>query len=291
MNKRTLALLAVLVSGILGSAVAGITKKALGEIPPYSFTFLRFAVAAICILPFFFYSNGHKISKMRELTPISLFATINVIFFIVGVKYTTANVGSVIYAAVPLLCAVILYFLFKERLSRKKELGLFVGFVGVLFITLLPVLEKGNPFAGNIIGNLLLTTAIISWSFYMVYSKKLHDTYSPFLIIANFIFVSVVATFPLALLDLQTNFGWWNHVGPWGIFAVLYVAIVVTIINYMINQYAIKHGGAVFAGMMFYVSPIFGFVANYFIVGEQLTSGFIFGSLLALVGTYLVVRK
>jgi drug/metabolite transporter (DMT)-like permease len=291
MNSRNIALLAILISSILGSVVAGVTKRGLEEIPPYTFTFLRFFISALCILPFFIYLKGHKVSKMRELVPISLFATINVLFFIIGVKYTTANVGSVIYAAVPLLSAGILFILFKQRLSKRKELGLLIGFLGVLLITLLPIFEKGNPFAGNLLGNVFLTVAIIAWSFYTVYSKKLQEKYSPFLITANFIFVSTVATLPLALLDVQTDFGWWHHVGAWGIFGVLYVAIVITVLNYMLYQYAIRHGGAILAGMMFYITPIFGFVANYFIVGELLTTGFIFGSLLALIGTYLVVRK
>jgi drug/metabolite transporter (DMT)-like permease len=291
MSDRKIAILSVIAAAILGGAVAGITKRGLYEIPPYSFTFLRFVIASICILPFFLHIKGHKTSKIRDLTPISLFATINVLFFIIGVKYTTANVGSVIYAAVPMLSAVILYIFFKERLSKKKEIGLVIGFIGVLLITLLPLLEKGNPFAGSLLGNAFLTVAIISWSFYMVYSKKLHEKYSPFLITANFIFVSTIVTFPLFLLDFQTNFGWWNNVGAWGIFSIFYVAVVITVFNYMLNQYSIRHGGSILAGMMFYLAPIFGFVANYFIVGELLTTGFIFGSLLALLGTYLVVRK
>lgn len=291
MNRHTKAIIAVVIAAIIGSAVAGVTKKGLGEIPPYSFTFFRFLVAALTVLPFFIYQKGHKLIKMREVIPTSLFATVNVLFYIVGLSFTTANIGAVIYAAVPLLTAVILYFFFKERLSKRKEVGIFIGFVGVLFITLLPLFEKGNPFAGNLIGNIFLTIAIISWSFYMVYSKKLQDKYSAFIITTSFIFVSAVASFPLFLLDLQTHPGWWIHVSGWGVFSVLYVAIIITVFNYMLNQYAIKHGGSVLAATMFYVMPVFSFVINFWLLGELLTPGFIVGSLLALVGTYLVVRK
>lgn len=291
MSDSKIAIIAVIVAGILGSAVAGIAKKGLIEIPPYSYTFLRFFVASLCILPFFVHQKGHKSAKMRELIPTSLFATVNVLFFIIGVSLTTANVGSVIYAAVPLLIAIILYFLFKERLSKRKELGIVVGFVGVLFITLLPLFEKGNPFAGNLLGNIFLTIAIIAWSFYMVFSRKLQEKYSPFLITCSFIFISTIATIPFFLWDIYTKFGWWDHVGFWGIFSILYMAVIITVINYMLNQYAIKHGGAVLASTMFYVVPVFSFGINFLLLGELMTPGFIFGSLLALLGTYLVVRK
>lgn len=291
MNSHTIAVVAVFVSAILGSATAGIAKKGLEEIPPYAYTFLRFFVASLVVLPFFLYIKGHKVSKMKELIPTSLLATANVVFFIVGVNLTTANVGVVIYAGVPILVAVILYVLFKKRLSKGKEVGILFGFIGVLLITFLPLLEKGNPFAGTLFGNFLLIIAIILWAFYTVFSKQLQEKYSPFLITCNFIFISTVATVPLLLWDVYTKFGWWEHVGFWGVFSIFYVAVIITIINYMLIQYSIKHGGAIIASTMFYLSPIFGFGINFLLLGELLTPWFIFGSFLALVGTYLVVRK
>ncbi len=291
MSGRKIALIALIFAVLLGSGTAGITKKGLMEIPPYSFTFFRFFIASLFVLPFFLHSKGHKTSNLKELIPTSLFATGNVLFFILGVSLTTANVGSLIYAAVPLLIAVILYVLYRHRFSRQKECGLIIGFLGVLLITVLPLVEKGQAFAGNIGGNLLLTVAIISWSFYMVFSKRLHEKYSPFLITSNFIFLSTVVLFPFFLWDLYTKFGWWHDLSGWGIFSILYVAIIITVINYILNQYVIKHGGTVMAATMFYIMPIFGFIINFFLLGELLTTGFIMGSLLALVGTYLVVRK
>lgn len=291
MSSHRLALIAVFVAALLGSATAGIAKKGLAEIPPYSYTFLRFAVASLCVLPFLFNHRGKQLLHFRALTPISLFATANITFFILGVSYTTANIGSVIYAAVPLLTALIIFLFFKKRLSLNKEIGIGIGFVGVLIITLLPLFEKGNPFAGNLFGNFLLTLAIIFWSFYLVFSKKLQETYSPFIITSYLIFLSTIVLLPFFVWEFFTQSGWWLHVTGWGIFSVFYVAVIVTVLNYTLNQYAIKHGGAVMASTMFYISPVFSFVINFFLLGELLTQGFIFGSLLALLGTYLVVRK
>lgn len=291
MNSNKLALIAVFVAAILGSATAGIAKKGLEEIPPYSYTFLRFAVASLFVLPFLLNNRGKQLLHVRALTPISLFATANVTFFIIGVNYTTANIGSVIYAAVPLLTALIIFIFFKKRLSLSKEVGIGIGFGGVLVITLLPLFEKGNPFAGDLLGNFFLTLAIIMWSFYLVFSKKLQERYSPFLITSYFILLSTIVLLPFFLWELFTQPGWWGQVTGWGIFSVFYVAVIITVLNYTLNQYAIKHGGAVLASTMFYISPVFSFVINFFLLGELLTPGFIFGSLLALLGTYLVVRK
>jgi len=291
MNSKTIALLAVLLVGVLNSATAGITKKGLEEIPPFSFAFFRFFIAFLCISPFFVRNNGYKPSMLKEIAPISLFATINITFFILGVYLTTANIGSVIYAVVPLLAGTILYLFFKEGLARQKVIGIVIGFLGVLVITGLPLLEKGNPFSGNLLGNLLLTIAVVSWSFYIVYSKKLHKKYSPFMIIGNFIFVTTIILVPFVIWDTMQHFGWWQNLTWWGVFSLLYVGVVITIASYMLYQYAIKHGGSVFSATSFYVTPVMAFIINYFLLGEKLTPGFIVGSLLALVGTALVMRK
>lgn len=291
MSDKKIAILAVFGAAILSSAAAAISKKGLEEIPPFSLTFFRLFVASICVLPFFLHLKRHKISKIRELVPVSLFATGNIVFFILGVYFTTANIASIIYAAVPLLAAVILYIFFKEKLSIRRQFGISIGFLGVVFISLLPLFYKNNPFSGNLFGNLLLTIAVISWSFYLVYSKKLQEKYSPFIITCSYIFLSTIILFPFFLWDLKSSFGWWQDLGWWGIFSIFYLAIMISIVSYMLNQYSVKHGGAVLTGTMFYIMPVFGFGINFVLLGELMTPGFIFGSMLALIGTYLVVRK
>jgi O-acetylserine/cysteine efflux transporter len=259
MNGRTLALIAILVIAVENSFVSAIAKKGLMEIPPLSLSALRFFVASLCVLPFFLQKKNMKFAHAKEITPISLFASINIIFYILGVNETTANIATIIYAGVPLLSGFLLYLLFRERLSKKEFVGVLFGFIGVLIIILLPLLEKGNASAGGLLGNIFLLFAITAWSFYLIYSKKLHKLYSPFVITSNFIFTTAILMIPFFLWDMKVHYGWWNHVTGWGIVAVLYFAIMVTIVGYILNQYALKHGGAVFASMTFYITPVLGF--------------------------------
>lgn len=291
MSSRKIAFIAVIFGAFLNGAAAALTKKGVTEIPPLSFAMLRLTIASLVILPFFLKQNGYALSNMREITPVSLFASLNIIFFVLGMKFTTGNTGVVIYAAVPLLTGMILYFFFQEKLVIKKVWGILIGFIGVLIITLLPLFEKGNPFSGNLLGNFFLICAVVSWSFYMVYSKRIQRKYSPFMVTSNFIFVTTAVLLPFFLWDLQQHFGWWQHITVWGILAIFYMALVITIFAYTLNQYAIKHGGSVFAATTFYLFPIFGFTTNFFLLREHLTIGLIIGSILALLGTSLVMRK
>src|SRR5438046_2507553 len=103
MNSRRIAILAILGAAMFGGAYAGISKKGLTEIPPFTFTFFRLVIASVCVLPFFLRLKENKIANLKKLIPVSLLATGNVVFFIIGVSLTVANAGSLIYAAVPLL--------------------------------------------------------------------------------------------------------------------------------------------------------------------------------------------
>jgi len=292
MSNQRLALLAVLIGSLVNAATVGVSKLGLHQIPPLSFASLRFFLAALCILPFFLlYKKGNAKNYIRTITPISLLASLNIVLFTVGLSFTTANTGGMLYASVPVLVGIIGYLFFKQRLTRIKTIGVLVGFVGVALITVLPLLEVSNPFAGNLFANILIMGGVILWSFYMVLIKKPLELYSPVLVLSNLIFVTAVMLLPFFIWDMSLHSGWWRHVTWEGIFSLFYVAVLTTIFCYGLNQYAIKLGGSVFASVTFYIMPVLAFVINYWLLGEELTPLFIVGTVLALVGTYLVMKK
>lgn len=287
MNDRQKAFLAIFLGSLFTGAVAAVTKIGLVEIPPLSFAFGRFLLASLFLLPIFATKSSNIRKDLMALTPLSLFATVNIILFVIGIKTTTATIGQMLYAGVPLLTGLIAHYLNTEKLTKQKLLGISVGFVGVGIVVLLPFLEQGEVFSGDLRGNLLIATGVISWSFYMVFSKKAQARYSPFIITSVFILITTVTLAPLFLLELNTAYGWWNGITAAGLLAVAYVALVVTVGGYWLNQYIIKLGGSVFASMGFYLTPVFAFLSAYVLLEERLTPGFLFGGTLALLGIYL----
>ena len=175
--------------------------------------------------------------------------------FILGMSFATANVGVVIYAGTPLLAGLFLFFFFKEKLQLRKIIGIIVGFLGVLIIVLLPLLGSGET--GSFLGNMILSCSVCIWSLYMVFATRLLKKYSPFTVVSNFIFTTTILLLPFLFWDLEVHAGWWHEVTGWGIAGILYTAIFATIITYILNQYAIKHGGAVFASTTFLYNPSF----------------------------------
>jgi drug/metabolite transporter (DMT)-like permease len=289
MKDKQKAIIFILLVSILGGATQAITKIGLFSFPPLSFAFVRFLIAGIAISPFLVRKNFLK--SLWKLAPFSLLGTINITFFILGIKTTTATIGTVLYAGVPLLSALFLFLIFRNRLSLIKEFGIALGFFGVIIVALLPIIEKGSRFSGDLLGNMLIGVGVISWSLYMVHSKKKLEVFSPFVVTASFIWVTCIVLFPLFLIELNFYPNWWRSMTVPGALSLGYISIVSTIIVYLLNQYAIKHGGAILASMQYYLVPIFAYVFAFFLLGEQLTFGLVIGSLLALLGVYITTKK
>ena len=68
------------------------------------------------------------------------------------------------------------------------------------------------------------------------------------------------------------------------------IQIITPVLVYLLNQYAIKHGGSVLASMQFYLFPVFAYLSAFLLLGEQLTLGLVVGGTLALLGVYHTLR-
>lgn len=166
-------LLWVILVAAFGGGVPTFSKMALEVFPTFTFIFLRFVVASIILISLFI-KTKEKISK-KDLWPIvlvSLFGTGNVVFFAFGVKETTATVAQVLYAAVPIIALITSFIFLKTPFQKKKIFGVLLGFVGVLTIILAPTFGGNTDGVGTLIGNLLILTAVISYSIYTVFSKS-----------------------------------------------------------------------------------------------------------------------
>ncbi len=291
MSNKEKAFIAILLVTLIGAGTPPITKIGLFEIPPLTFAFVRFALASIFILPFFLIKKKNFKKDFFKLILVSLLATGNIIFFVLGIKLTTANISQLIYAGVPIVTAFILYSGFGQKLSAKNVFGIALGFLATAIVLLLPILEQGEKFAGNLQGNIFLLIAIVLYSFYVVFTKRLLNSYSPFEISSIFIFVTTVALFPLFLYDFIRESRWWEGVSLSGLVSIAYIVLFATIASYILNQYVIKHGGVVFYSMIFYLTPVFGFLAAFLLLGEQLTPGLVIGGTLALLGIFLTTSK
>lgn len=287
MSDRTKAILAILLASIFGGAVGSVIKIAIREIPPFSFSFIRFFIASICLIPLFIKSKPKFDKNFQKLILLSLLPTLNIALFIVGLKETTASIAQMLYAGSPLLVGLLGYFLFGHRLSLKKWLYISLGLLGVFVVVFLPLFQKNVPFSGDLKGNLLISFGVICWSIYAVYSKQFQKKYSPLVITSVFFFVSTIVFFLLSLFEFSSSSTWWLNLKTSSILSMLYISLPATVGVYMLNQYSFKYGGAVLGSLSLYLLPIFAYFSAFILLGEKLTQGLVLGTVLVFISVAL----
>lgn len=284
MSSRTKALLAIIAASMLWST-AGLAKILVREFDPFTAAFFRFFVASIVILPFFLKERRVKKTTLLPLLPLGLTSTTNIAFFYLGLKTTTANAAMMMYNATPLVIAVMASRLIGETVTKTKLIGIFLGLAGTTLIALLPTIERGGVVSGDLIGNLFVFGAIASWTIYTIGSRHALTTKqtTPLAITTASIITSCTTFALLAALSWKPQYP--ALLGkPTNVLLFLHLGILVTVATYLLYQWTIKHSSATTASLNAYLQPVFAVLVNIVFLGEQLTPGFMLGSIVVIAG-------
>lgn len=288
MSPRRIAFFAILISSLLW-ATAGVTAKILlRSFEPFPLAFWRFFIATVVLLPILARQNILRKNFIRDILPVALLSTGNITFFYLGLTRTTANASAIIYTGTPLLVAILAKYTINEHMTGRKMLGILLGLLGVLIISLLPILEKGQQLNGDTLGNLLTFIASCSWAGYTVGSRHLiiKKQYSPVSITAVSIALSACVFFILSLLTATKDFVT-PILHPSNALLLIHLAILVTVATYLLHQWAIKYSSATTATLVNYTSTVFSIILGVSILGEPFTAGFAFGSIVVFAGVFL----
>lgn len=282
--------LAALVVASLFWATSGVAAKTLlKHLDPMSVGAIRLTIASLVILPIFLRFTKRVNKKLiLDLLPVSLFSAGNFILFLFGIQRTTANAAAIIYTVTPLVAALLSKKFISEHVSGKKFAGILLGLLGVLIILILPVLEKQDLIVGDITGNIFIVFAMIFFALYNVGSRHLivAKSYHPLTVTGFslmvsaviFLLVTVVTPHTPILPAIQT---------PSIALMAIYMATFVTVVPYVLHQWAVKHSSATTASLTTYIQPVFAFVFNGILLGEVMTPWFLLGSLLVFAGVFV----
>src|SRR3989344_1687726 len=174
-------LTALLTAEVIGASVNPLlVKVGLSEIPPLSFTALRFFIAIIILSPFYLRQKNNVLSlkDKRSLFIKSIPIFLNVSLFSIGIQYTTTIMSQILYTLTPLLVFILAYLLLKEKLTKEKLIGLIIAFIGVSFLLQQSISKVETLSFGEPLGNIILLCAVVSWSFYFISSLSLLKKYS-----------------------------------------------------------------------------------------------------------------
>lgn len=107
--------------------------------------------------------------NFRTIIPIAVFWMGNIVIFAFGIPYTTASVSQILYTGVPVFVAALSPMLLKENPTKSQIVGIIIGILGTLIIVFG---GGGSITSGSMKGNVLVFMATLSWSLYILYTRK-----------------------------------------------------------------------------------------------------------------------
>lgn len=289
-SPHLLPFLALLLSGVLWGASTPANKLTLEEIPPFTLAFLRFLLATVILTPVFLLSGTHTPIHRRDLgrlIVLGLFGiTLNIGTTFLGLTMTTGLDAVAIFSLVPLLVAVASAVVLGEKLTRLNLFGQFLALAGVGAVALSPT----GPTVNRLLGDLLLLVSAISVVIYIILSKELFRKYHSATITAFMFLVGVVTFAPLAGIELLQNQNWISGVSHQGLLGLAFIALFTSVIAYLAFEWGLEHSTASLAGLIEHVQLLVGAVLAALILNEVLSTGFVLGSGLILVGIVFATR-
>jgi drug/metabolite transporter (DMT)-like permease len=284
--KNILALaIAILLWGTSYSLV-----KMILEVPPITIALFRVAISLSLLIPLALYKNRELKSIFSNWKSLLSLGITGIVGYQVlqnyGLVMTSASDSGVLLNTDPIFIAILSSYFLKEKIGRYKAVGIAVAFAGVSII----VLRGGISLNSNItsiVGDILALSAAFSWAIYSVHGKKFLEKISPYDVTAYSALFGLLALAPLAVgfehlvLPLATT--------TWII--LLCLGLGASGVAYLLWFVALEETKASDAGIAIFFTPLLAVAVASSILGEQISTLFVIGTVLVLVGVGLATRK
>jgi drug/metabolite transporter (DMT)-like permease len=270
---------------VLGRAVAG-------HIPPVLFSFARWTLAALIVLPFAWPYLKRDWPELRANWKLLTFLGVlgggafNTLQYI-GLNYTTALNSLVLNSTGPIFIAITCFLIFGDRLTFVQLLGTALSFIGVMVVITRGSLEMLTGLTLNR-GDLILLLAMSTTGLYTAFLRKRPNIHWLSFLCAQFV-ASSLFNVPLAIAEGFT--GARPELTLFTILSVAYVAIFPGVVSYLCYIRGVELIGGVRAGIFMHLIPLFGALLAVGLLGEPLLMSHIVGFVLIIGGVALTSRK
>jgi drug/metabolite transporter (DMT)-like permease len=264
-----------------------LTKLGLLTLPPLTLTALRFAVAVPLLLIF---AVGRQRMPWRAMPRAAALGLLGIgvgqVAQAFGINGTTASVGAIISATIPVFVVVFAALRLKQSVTGRQQLGLLAAFVGITLVALQDGQEASAVLQTSVIGAAWMLLSALAIAFYYVWSFELTRDYGTAGVAAWSTLFGFIALLPWA--------GWEMWQAPIDLTAqalavVAYLGILVTVAGLFLWLYLLRTVPARIAASVQYLQPVVGMAAASAMFGDRLGPLFATGVVLILGGLALTV--
>lgn len=278
---------ALLLLAVMWGLSIPVTKLGLQSVPPLTLTALRFVVAVPLLLVL---AIGKQPPPRHALPSIAALGALGIslgqVAQALGVKGTSAAVGTIISASIPVFVVVFAALRLRQPVTVRQRLGLLVAFVGIVLVALGNAPQPRATFASSLTGVAWLLISALAIAFYYVWSVELTDRFGAVAVATWSTLFGFVALLPMAAWEV------WHtplRLTAQVVWVALYLGVVVAVAGLFLWIYLLRSVPARIAASVQYLQPVVGIAAAAMLFGERLGALFVLGVLLILGGLALVV--
>ncbi|MBU6122345.1 DMT family transporter [Hymenobacter siberiensis] len=213
---------------------------------------------------------------------------VNQLLFFSGLNLTSPISASLLQTIAPIVVVIASAVLLSEKITVPRALGIAVGAVGAASL-ILSRNAQAAIYPHATLGNLFILANATVFGLYLVLVQPLMRKYHAFTVLARVFLVGAIVAVPFGWREaLGTNYASfplkiWLEVG--------YMVVFLTIVAYLLNNWALKYASPALLGVYIYLQPVLAVLFAVALGKDHLTWSKAGQAMLIFVGVWLVSQK
>lgn len=276
-NDRRFATAALLLATLFWGMTFALIRDAVTRTDPFNFLFWRFSTAALilfAIQPRSILRAGSGIHLRGAW--IGLFLAGTVVFQTIGLQTTAASTASFLTGSSVVMVPVLHALLAKVRPPLRVFVAVASALAGIAFIS------YKSPFYLSS-GDLWILLCALFLSFQILLAGKYSQKLAPVALTFMQLLVCAVVA---GIIGIATHTLSWPHTPKLWI-SIIFCSVFASIFSVLLQMHYQKYVSATKAAIIFAAEPLFATATAVALLGERLTTAFIFGGLLIFMAIFL----
>ena len=262
-----------------------VISKLVHGIDAIQLNFLRFLIGGVALLPFALHDIRRRRVDIKAKDLLYMFGLgilyipISMVFLQVAIQNTSASLSTFVFSSNPVFIALFAAWLLNEKSNLFIIFSIALEIIGLLFIS--------NPFDDKFdIYFIHLCFAAVTFAFYNVLMRK---TTGKFGNLVAFTIVVIFGTIGLGVFLLFMGIPWFAGISTGNLLPLLYLGVLGSGITFVSYYKGMELTSTNVGSIVFFFKPIQGTIYAIIILNEQLTTGFIVGASLIVLGSVLMI--
>ena len=289
-EPRHKAHMALAFANILFGMNYAITKGIMPDyVAPFGLALIRVLGGLVIFWTISAFMPYEKVAK-KDLLRIALCAFfgifLNQVMFLSGLNLSTPINASIIMTSNPVIVLVFSAIILKELITVRKITGIILGAIGAIMLILFNAEGKLDFGSDKFLGNIFQFINTTAFGFYLILVKRVMKKYQGVTVLKWLYVFGLFYIFPVGIQDFSQID--WSTIPPVIYLSIAYLVIMITVVAYFMNMYALKHVMPSTVSTYIYSQPVVASIFAMILGMDRLTWLEVIATMFVFLGVYLV---